>query len=113
MTHEGLGKAIMRMLEAHRGRARAIPRQAIEDELGPLVPYRDLDRCFRKTYSKLPICSCQDGLFIPQTVAEVVEFKRYLTAKNGPFVAHERVMVIYAARPELVPDCGIQGELFG
>ena len=112
VSYEGLGKAIMRRLESHRGRARAIPRQVIEDELGPFVDYKDVDRAFRKAYSQLPICSCPDGLFLPQTPAEVVEFKRYLTAKSGPFVAHERVMVIYQARPELVPECGIQGELF-
>ena len=112
MSYEGLGKAIMRFLADHRGRDRAIPRQAIEDVLSPYVPYKDVDRAFRKTYSQLPICSCPDGLFIPQTVAEVVEFKRYLNAKSGPFVAHERVMVIYQARPELVPECGIQGNLF-
>jgi hypothetical protein len=44
--------------------------------------------------------------------AEVAEFKRYLTAKSGPFVAHERVIVIYQARPELVPEFGVQMSLY-
>jgi hypothetical protein len=112
MSYEGLGIAIMRFLSEHRGRGRAVPRQAVEDALGPFVDLKDVDRAFRKAYSQLPICSCPDGLFIPQTVAEVAEFKRYLTAKSGPFVAHERVIVIYQARPELVPEFGVQMSLY-
>lgn len=118
MSYEAIGLAILDYLNAHRhiGRDRAIPRKTIEDDLGVFVPYKDLDRAFRMAYERLPICSSAQGLFIPDVppagVIEVREFREYLMKKVGPIIAHRRVSVIYAARPELVPEFGNQMELF-
>ena len=110
MSHEGLCQAIMRRLG--KGRDHAIPRAVLEDELGIFVPCKNVDREFRRAYATLPVCSCPEGLFIPETPEEVREFKEYLSkGPGGPIAAHRRVMIIYSARPELVPEFGVQQDL--
>lgn len=88
-----------------RGRANAMPRKRIEDILEVYIPQdiKDKDRLFRDVYSRQPVCACPQGLFLPTTPEDVAEFKLYLTKKCGPFTAAERVRVVLAYRPELVP----------
>ena len=96
-----------------RGRARAIPRATIERDLHVYLPrdMKDKDRFFRKMYSRLPIASCSQGLFVPQTPEEVHEFKEYMTKSWGPIRAAERVRVILAYYPHLSFSHGEQGSL--
>lgn len=97
---EFLRVEIMRILQAHRGRENALPREKLRERLNLFDP--DLnDRELRKLYSCLPICSCAEGLFLPMTSAEVQEFKAYLTKAWGPIVAHRRVATILAFYPRL------------
>lgn len=92
---------IVRILQAHRGRENALPREKLRERLSLFNP--DLnDRELRKLYSCLPICSCAEGLFLPVTAGEVQEFKEYLTnGPGGPIVAHRRVATILAFYPKL------------
>src|SRR4030042_5945356 len=90
----------------HRGKARAITREALREYLRQMG-YDLGDRKLRRIYEKLPICSCPTGLFDPQTITEMREFRRYLKAKAIPlFVRWQRVA---QAHPELID--ARQGEL--
>ena len=112
MENINLSRLLMEMLQkTARGKHNAIPREEILRYLRLFK--HDLDgRACRKIYTSLPICSCEKGLFLPETSDEVLEFKTYLTKQSGPFVADKRARIIYAFRPELAPAHGEQIELF-
>jgi len=93
---------IMRVMQGCKGRANAMPRKTLLAELRPYRP-KFTDRDCRELYSGLPICSCPEGLFLPQTVAEVQDFKAYITKAWGPIQAHRRVGTILSFYPKLAP----------
>ena len=93
---------IMRIMQGCKGRANAMPRKVLLAELRLYRPTLT-DRDCRELYAGLPIASCEDGLFLPQTVAEVQEFKAYITKAWGPIQAHRRVGTILAFNPNLAP----------
>jgi len=93
---------IMRVMQGHKGRANAMPRKLLLAELRLYRPSLT-DRDGRELYAGLPICSCEGGLFLPQTAAEVQEFKAYITKAWGPIVAYRRVATILAFYPKLAP----------
>ena len=93
---------IMRIMQGCRGRANAMPRKVLLAELRLFRP-TFTDRDCRELYSGLPICSCPEGLFLPQTVAEVQDFKAYITKAWGPIQAHRRVGTILSFYPKLAP----------
>lgn len=98
-----LRNEIMRILHGHKGRENAIPREMLRDHLRLFKADLD-DRAFRKLYTSLPVCSCDAGLFLPQTVAEVVEFKAYLSdGPGGPKTAYRRVATVLSFYPKLAP----------
>jgi hypothetical protein len=100
----------MRVLQAHRGRQNAMPRRDLWARLTLFNP-RLSDRDLREIYSRLPVCSCPEGLFIPATADEVREFKEYIRKSWGPIVAHRRVATIVAYYPKLDPTVWKQQEL--
>jgi hypothetical protein len=101
MDIERLKIKFMEMMQAHKGRERAVPRERIFLELKIFAP--DLtDRKFRDMYSNLPICSCDVGLFLPKSPQEVQEFKEYLRKKAIPML--ERYKRILAYYPDLAPE---------
>ena len=93
---------VMRVMQGHRGRAAAMPRKVLLEELRLFRP-KFTDRDCRELYSGLPLCSCEDGLFLPETVAEVQEFKAYITKAWGPIQAHRRYSTIISFYPQLAP----------
>jgi len=93
---------IMRVMQGCKGRANAMPRKTLLAELRLFRP-KFTDRECREFYSGLPICSCEDGLFLPQTVVEVQEFKAYIAKAWGPIQAHRRVGTILSFYPKLAP----------
>jgi len=106
-----LRNQVMRIMQGHRGRANAMPRKALLAELSLFRP-RFTDRECRELYSTLPICSSPEGLFLPTTAAEVLEFREYLSkGPGGPIVAHRRVATILAFYPKLDPSEWKQREL--
>ena len=91
----------------HRGRARAITREALREYLRG-IGYRLTDRELRAIYADLPVCTCERGVFWPETAVELEEYRSYLKAKAVPlFVRWQRVA---QAHPELID--ARQGELF-
>lgn len=93
---------IMRVMQGHRGRVNAMPRKVLLAELRLYRP-SFTDRDCRELYSGLPICSCEGGLFLPTTVAEVLDFKAYITKAWGPIQAHRRCATIISFYPKLAP----------
>ena len=110
MDIERLKIKFMELMQVHKGRERAVPRERIFFELKIFAP--DLtDRKFRDMYCHLPIASCEEGLFIPANAAEVGEFKEYLRKKAIPML--ERYRRILAYFPDLSPEPkGRQLEIF-
>lgn len=111
MTH--LASLVLAYMEKnYRGRARAIPRDRLLVEFVWLYE-RLTDRQFRRLYAEeLPVVSCEDGLFIPETSAEVAEFETYLSAKLPPWKVRERIERIHRFYPKLRPEQGEQMGLF-
>ena len=98
MDIERLKIKFMELMQVHKGRERAVPRERIFFELKIFAP--DLtDRKFRDMYCHLPVASCDEGLFIPASAAEVEEFREYLKKKALPML--ERYKRILAYYPEL------------
>jgi len=83
----------------HRGKVRAITR----NDLAWLLTengYHLTDRELRAIYADLPICTCEKGLFWPETNAELEEYRQYLKAKAIPLF--ERWQRVAKAHPELI-----------
>jgi len=97
-----LRNEIMRIMQGHKGRINAMPRKVLLAELRLYRP-SFTDRDCRELYSGLPLCSCPEGLFLPMTVAEVQEFKAYITKAWGPIQAHRRCATIISFYPKLAP----------
>ena len=110
MDIERLKIKFMELMQVHKGREKAVPRERIFFELKIFSP--DLtDRKFREMYCHLPVASCEEGLFIPATSAEVEEFREYLKKKALPML--ERYKRILAYYPHLAQEPkGSQMEMF-
>jgi hypothetical protein len=107
-----LSRMIMEFLQVRaRGEENAVPREDVLAELRLFEPKLP-DRTMRELYAKLPVCSCERGLYIPIRPGEVEAFKLYMTKKNGPFIAAQRVMIILAYYPKLRPAVEGQARLF-
>lgn len=111
MDIERLKIKFMELMQRHKGRENAVPRERILLELKVWEPELT-DRKLREMYCNLPVCSCEEGLFIPKRPEEVEEFKEYLRKKAMPML--ERYKRILAYYPELRPksDEGKQLEMF-
>ena len=110
MNTDFLRTRLMELLQRHRGRDNAIPREKLLFELQCFDPKLD-DRRFRDLYAGLPVCTSPDGMFLPKTAEEVQEFKAYLTKGWGPILADRRVKVIMAYYPNLAVASMKQGDL--
>jgi hypothetical protein len=92
----------MRFLGPHRGRDKAIPGDELEYHLR-LFSADLAERTVRRIYASLPICSCVDGLFVPKTSREVLDFQAYISKAHGPIIAARRLSIIYSYYPNLRP----------
>jgi hypothetical protein len=111
MNTDRLRTQLMRFMQSHRGKDRAIPRDGILFHLKLWEPSLD-DRGLRKVYAALPLCSCKDGLFLPSSAEEVEEFRDYLSrGAGGPIAAQRRCQIIWAYYPHLAPVRGEQRNL--
>jgi|GEM_PF-1910896 len=102
MNADLLRTRFMEIMQRHRGRVSAIDRRKLLYELQCYEPALD-DRRFRDLYANLPVCTCQAGMFLPRTPAEVQEFREYITRGWGHELAHKRVTIVLAYYPELAP----------
>ena len=105
-----LRNEIMRIMQGHKGRVNAMPRKDLLAHLQLFRPKLN-DREMRDIYSTLPICTCEDGLFLPTSPEEVREFREYIKKAWGPIVAHRRVATIVSIYPKLDPSEWKQEEL--
>ncbi|MBM3284938.1 MAG: hypothetical protein FJY81_03620 [Candidatus Aminicenantes bacterium] len=114
---EKIKTRIMELMQRHRGKARAIPREELRAQINEwlrMICRPDLvldDREFRKLYTTLPLCGGDPGLWWPETTEEVEEFRRYLAAKVPPWIVQDRIRRIYSVFPQLTPAREIQQEL--
>lgn len=111
MNIDWLRRETMHFLRDCRGREKAIPRAELAHHLRLWEPELP-ERTVRKIYAGLPVCSCPEGLFIPRTAREVLDFKEYISKSHGPIHAARRVDVILSIYPNLRPTAETQGELF-
>lgn len=96
-----ISRRLMEYLQANaRGEENAVPRDEVLAELR-LFDAKLGDRAMRDAYSRLPVCACERGLFIPIRPGEVDAFRAYLERKVGPIIAARRVATIYAFYPKL------------
>lgn len=107
-----LKQEAMRFLGPHRGREKAVPRKELEHHLRLFEPKLS-ERTVREIYAGLPVASCEDGLFVPKTSREVLDFQEYIAKAHGPVIAARRVSVIYSYYSNLRPMTETQPELFG
>lgn len=91
----------------HRGKSRAITRADLGRYLDS-VGYGLSDRDLREVYCALPVCTCERGVFWPETRAELEEYRAYLAAKAIPLFS--RWKMVAQAHPELIDQR--QGDLF-
>lgn len=103
MNSDYIAMRIMEVLNRDaRGRERAIVRDEVDRRLK--IWCIDIgDRHFRDIYSSLPVCVCNQGMFIPIRPEEVVEYRRYLGPKIPPEKIEIKIRRILATWPALRP----------
>ena len=94
---------------SHGGHERAIRREDLL-QFARLYDRGLTDRALRNIYSKLPICTCDQGIFYPVRTQELEEYQRYLKSKAIPLF--DRWKMVAQAHPHLLPARGEQMELF-
>jgi len=110
--NEFLRQEAMKFLESCRGREKAMPRKELEHHLRLFQPKLS-ERSVRLIYTSLPVCTCDEGLFVPKTCEEVLAFKDYVEKAHGPIIAARRVGIVYNYYRNLRPPTPeVQGELF-
>jgi len=100
MSDEALKTILMQYFQHRTGKENATPREQVLRFIRVYDPDID-DRRLRKLYCSLPICSCENGLFLPKRPEEVEEFKAYLMKGWGPLLAERRVQIIFSFYPWL------------
>ena len=95
--------------KGHRGRENVITRDVLREKLR-LWNVIISDRKLRNIYSKLPICTCDQGVFYPIRVQEIEEYRQYL--KNKAIPLFERWKMVVQAHPNLLSTRGRQMDLF-
>jgi hypothetical protein len=93
----------------YRGRENAITRDDLRERL-ELWDIIISDRKLRDIYSKLPICTCDQGVFYPVRIQEIEEYRQYLKSKAIPLF--ERWKMVAQAHPNLLSTRGRQMDLF-
>ncbi len=99
-TDDWLRTVLMNYFQHRRGKEYATPRDQVLKFLRAYDPSVD-DRRMRRIYSALPICSSENGLFLPKRYEEVEEFRAYLEKGWGKDLAERRIQIIYAFYPWL------------
>jgi hypothetical protein len=107
MTPAHLSHAILSNLRrfGHIGRHNAVSRHALQVEMRINVP----DRTFRRAYTadQCPVCTCDDGLFIPAHWHEVSDCLRYLAHHlSGPKLQHRAAVMTLAYHELMTRDTG-------
>lgn len=110
--NETIRMRIMQILASHRGRENAIPRKELAEKLERRFAMFIEDRKLRSIYATLPICSCEDGIFIPRTSEEVQRYREYLRPHMAPEKVQARITILLMTWPHLSSGPGVQLEMF-
>ena len=94
---------------SHRGKERAIKREDLLRH-ARLFDATLTDRGLRNIYSKLPVVTCDQGIFYPIRTKELEEYQIYLKSKAIPLF--DRWKMVAQAHPHLMPEKGEQMRLF-
>ena len=94
------------------GRANAMTRSQLEARLNHFGYYLT-DRKYREAYAELPLCSCEDGLYIPSHSTDLAEVERYWRPKMGPELLAAKMERLRLAYPDLAREERVQPGLFG
>ena len=101
LTDVFLHSHILAFLKDHRGLERAVPREYVLSYIRQWDE-KITDRELRAAYSMMPeICSCDKGLYLPASTADLQEFERYMRKQALPHF--ERVKRVRGAYPHLAP----------
>jgi hypothetical protein len=106
-------RCLMKILSFHaEGRRNAITREEARTRLNAVLRSIGVspvgDRKMRDIYAELPVCSCDEGIFVPTREADLAEFRGYLAARVKALA--ERWKRVTEAHPELATG-GVQMEL--
>jgi len=93
----------------HRGREQAIKREDLLKYARMFDP-KLTDRELRNIYSRLSVCTCEEGVFWPIRSEEIEGFKFYLLKKANPMI--ERFRMVAQAHPHLIKNGSEQLKLF-
>ena len=110
--NETIRARIMQILSAHRGRANAIPRRELAEKIERRFATHVDDRKLRSIYATLPVCSCNEGIFIPRTPEEVRDYRDYLRPHMAPERVQARITILLMTWPHLSSGPGVQLEMF-
>ena len=110
--NEMIRARIMQILSSHRGRENAIPRKELAAKLERRCAMFVEDRRLRAIYATLPVCSCNEGIFIPRTPGEIQKYREYLRPHMAPEKVQARITILLTTWPHLVSDPGVQLEMF-
>lgn len=110
--NEMIRARIMQILSSHRGRENSIPRKELAEKLERRFAIFIEDRKLRAIYATLPVCSCNEGIFIPRTPGEIQKYREYLRPHMAPEKVQARITILLTTWPHLVSDPGVQLEMF-
>ena len=99
VSKEQLQDAIMFLLGPT---PRRVKRPALKLMLHRYMDIEASDREIRFAYADMDICSSEDGIYIPRTTEDLLEFKSYLQ-KKASALTHRWVRVL-KAYPNLIPS---------
>ncbi len=86
-----------------RGRACAMVRSELERRLLHMG-YGLTDRKYREGYAALPICSCEDGLYVPTCGMDLKMVREYWRPKMGPALLEAKMERLRLAYPEFAEE---------
>jgi len=109
-----LPDAILKAMQSHRGRDRAIPRADLLFQLQ--ARFMELqDRQLRECYAELPVCSSASaphGLWLPESRQEIDSFMAEYRCHVAPEVVARRLAIFKRAYHEFYPEDDRQRGLF-
>ena len=109
-----LPDAIMKAMQSHRGRDRAIPRADLLFQLQ--ARFMDLqDSQLRECYAELPVCSSASaphGLWLPESRLEIDAFIAEYRCHVAPEAVARRLAIFKRAYPGFFPEDERQMGLF-
>jgi hypothetical protein len=81
---------------------RRVKRPALRIMLGRYMGIEASDREIRLAYADMDVCSSEDGIYIPRTTEDLLEFKSFLQKRATALT--QRWVRVLRAYPNLIPS---------